>query len=90
VGKADGADGRAPFYLTDFVTAKDRGGLTEACADGNFTLICGCQAIARGIIWRGYIPDQPVESRLVLCARNDVRILRFLTMVFVICDSVVV
>jgi len=77
VGKADGADGRAPLYPTDFVTPKDRGGLTEASADGNFTLNCGCQVVARGMIWTGYIPDQPKESRLVLCARNDIRFLRF-------------
>ena len=50
MGKADGADGRAPMYLTDFVTPKDRGGLTEDYADGNFTLTCSCQVMARGMI----------------------------------------
>ena len=44
------ADGKAPLCLAEFVTLKDRGGLTEACVDGSLALIVCCNELDRRTI----------------------------------------
>jgi hypothetical protein len=42
-------------------------------------LIFGCKVTDREMILKGYISEQPIEFRLVVCARNDIRFRRFST-----------